>query len=620
MSRSATTLLAAALAAGIGIAALSASQENVSMFRGDPTHSGVYPSAALRHFGGLQWRVQTGGMVQSSAALHDGTLYIGSGDGRLYALDAATGAERWQFRTRRAISSTPAVADGLVFVGSRDNAFWAVDARTGEERWRLETGRDVPFPWGFESGDLYTSSPTWAAGTLYFGSGDGHLYAVDPRSGKVRWRFATGGRVRTSPAVANGRVYAGSADGTLYALDASDGQELWRYHTEGHALESREFGFDRRTIQASPAVADGRVFIGSRDGFLYAVDAATGKEAWRVDHRMSWVNTSPAIADGVVYAGSSDERFLQAVDARTGRELWRLPTERPVWSSPAVAGDMVYAGDGSGTVYAVDRASGRERWRYRSGRRIFSSPVLADGVLYVGNDDGGVYAIRGGESPLVRAVFWDSTLALASRVVAHRELRDYLVERGYEALDTRGLERFLTGRLADRAPSVVVFSMDHLPQAVAPVAADTVLFRRYLDAGGKVVWPGIPPLVWPRDPATGETPEYIHIDRAATARLLGVDHARSNFDNYGAVVTDDGRRWGLSGWWDSNWGVDPSSVTETLATDDNGLASSWVRSYGGAPGTGFVRVYGGNWSAGGPTASFAAVQAVAEYRPVTPGR
>ena len=590
------------------------------MFRGGPSHHGVYASTALPHFGGLQWRVQTGGMVQSSATLHEGVIYIGSGDGRLYALDAATGAERWQFRTGRAVSSTPAVADGLVFAGSRDNTFWAVDAKTGEERWRFETGRDVPFPWGFESGDLYTSSPVWAAGTLFFGSGDGHVYAVDPRSGALRWRFATGGRVRSSPAVAGGRVYVGSADGTLYALDAASGREAWRFDTEGHALESGRFGFDRRTIQASPAAADGRVFIGSRDGFLYAVDAATGRQLWRVDHSMSWVNTSPAVADGVVFAGSSDERFLQAVDARTGRELWRLATERPVWSSPAVAGDMVYVGDGSGTMYAVDRASGRERWRHKAGRRIFSSPVVADGVLYVGNDDGGVYAIRGADVPLRRAVFWDSTLVRASRVVAHRELRDYLAERGYEVLDAGALERFLAQRVQDRAPSAVVFSMDHLPGSVAPVAADTVLFRRYLDAGGKVVWPGIPPLVWPRDPATGETPEYIHIDRAGTARLLGVDHARSNFDNYGAVVTEVGVRWGLSGWWDSNWGVDPSAVSETLAMDDNGLASSWVRSYGGPPGTGFVRVYGGNWSASGPTASFAAVQAVAEYRPAKPVR
>ena len=313
---------------------------------------------------------------------------------------------------------------------------------------------------------------------------------------------------------------------------------------------------------------------------------------------MSWVNTSPAVVDGVVYAGSSDERFLQAVDARTGRELWRVTTERPVWSSPAVAGGMVYVGDGSGTVYAVDRASGKERWRHRAGRRIFSSPVLGDGLLYVGNDDGGIYALRTGTAPLRRAVFWDSSLVRASRVATHVELRDYLAERGYEVLDAQGIARFMSRRLADRSPSVVVVSIDHLPATVAPVAADTVLFRRYLDAGGKVVWPGIPPMIWPRDPKTGEGTEYIQIDRAGTSRLLGVDHARSNFDNYGAVVTSEGLRWGLSGWWDSNWSVDPAGVTETLALDDNGLASSWVKRYGGPPGTGFVRVYGGTWSGG----------------------
>ncbi len=76
--------------------------------------------------------------------------------------------------------------------------------------------------------------------------------------------------MRSSPALAGGKLYVGSADGTLYALDPASGREIWRFDTEGHALESGKFGFDRRTIQSSPAVADGRVFVGSRDGFLYA--------------------------------------------------------------------------------------------------------------------------------------------------------------------------------------------------------------------------------------------------------------------------------------------------------------------------------------------------------------
>jgi hypothetical protein len=453
---------------------------------------------------------------------------------------------------------------------------------------------------------------------VLFGSGDGHLYAVDAATGAARWRVATGGRVRSSPAVAGGRVFVGSMDGTLYAVGLRTGRLVWQFDTEGHTLESAKFGFDRRTIQSSPAVVDGRVFVGARDGHLYALDAGTGRLLWKVDHDRSWVITSPAVAGGLVYAGSSDARFVQAVDVATGRERWRFTSERPVWSSPAVAGNLLYVGDGSGTIYAVNRRTGAEQWRYRSGRRIYSSPVPADGMLYVGNADGGAYALRGADTQLRRAVFWDSADVRGAWLSGHEQLRDYLSGHAYQVLDAAVLPRFLGERIKDHAPSVVVFALDHLPTTVAPTAADTVLFRRYLAGGGKVVWLGVPPLIWPKDPETGDA-DYAQIDREAGARLLGVDFTRSNFDAYGNRVTPEGSRWGLSGWWESNWSVDPREVTTVLALDDNGLAGAWVKGYGGPPGTGFVRIYGGGWNGGSPTPNYAGIQAVAEYFPM-PGR
>jgi outer membrane protein assembly factor BamB len=604
-----------ALAAVAGTAGLlpSTSADPEALFRGDLAHTGVYHAAPLRHFGGVQWRVQTGGPVQSTPVVVRGTVYVGSGDGHLYALDARSGAERWRFAAGRAITSSPAVAGGLVYVGSRDGAYVALDTATGTQRWRVETGPDAPLAWGFESGDLYTASPAIAGDLALLGGSDGQVWAVSAADGTVRWRFRTEGRVRSSPAVAGGRVYVGSMDGTLYALDLASGRQVWRFDTEGHTLDSGKFGFDRRTIQSSPAVVGGTVYVGSRDGHLYAVDAETGRKRWTADHEMSWVNSSPAVAGGLVFAGSSDNRFVQAVDARTGQERWRVATERLVWSSPAVDGDLVYVGDATGTLYALDRATGAERWRYRSGRRIYSSPVLDGGLLYVGNDDGAIYALRGGAVGLRRAVFWDSMYAKANRLVAHTEIRGYLSERGYEILDAAGLARFLTERLGDRAPSVVVFAMDHLPATVAAEAADTVLFRRYLDSGGKVVWLGTPPEVWPKDVRTGDV-EYIQVNRAAGTRLLGVDHARSNFDTYGASATAAGRRWGVSGWWDANWAVDTSAVSEVLGVDERGLAAAWVKRYSGPAGTGFVRM-SGSGANGGANPDFAAIQAVAEYRP-----
>src|ERR671938_81891 len=160
----------------------------------------------------------------------------------------------------------------------------------------------------------------------------------------------------------------------VYAFYLATGALRWRYDTEGVTLQSRNFGYDRRTVQSSPAVSGGTVFVGARDGFLYAIDAATGQLRWRFDHKISWVNTSPAVHDTVVYAGSSDGQFVQAVHAATGRELWRAKAG-VTWSSPAVAGDLVF----------------------------------------FGSTDGGVYALRVGTAPtLHRAVFFDSTYLKAA--------------------------------------------------------------------------------------------------------------------------------------------------------------------------------------------------------------
>src|SRR5947208_1827338 len=88
---------------------------------------------------------------------------------------------------------------------------------------------------------------------------------------QVRWRWKTGGRVRSSPAVAAGRVYVGSMDGRLYALDAATGKLAWKYDTEGTTLNAAKFRYDRTSVQSSPAVAGGLVVFGCRDGFLYAL-------------------------------------------------------------------------------------------------------------------------------------------------------------------------------------------------------------------------------------------------------------------------------------------------------------------------------------------------------------
>jgi outer membrane protein assembly factor BamB len=583
-------------------------------FRGDMAHTGVYAASGAPEFGGVLWRFRTDGPIRSSPAIVGGRIYFGSGDGRVYCV-GMDGREVWRVDAGSAVTSSPAVGGGRVYAQTRAGRVLALDARTRARVWSARTGPDAPFDWGFESGDTWVSSPAVADGRVLVGGGDGYLYAFDASDGAVRWRVRTGGRVRSSPAVVGGVAYVGSADGSVYAVNVRTGAVRWRFDTLGRSLHSRDFGFDRRTVQSSPAVVDGTVYVGARDGILYAIDAATGRERWRNDHHVSWVNTSPAVSAGHVYAGSSDAQFVQAVDAATGREVWRAKADGIVWSSPAVAGGTVYVGDGLGVLRALDAETGVERWVYRTGARILGSPVPASGMVVVGSEDGSLYAFRQGPpGGIRRIVFWDSAYARAAWIANHEQVRDVLAARGFQVQGAAALATFLRDAVAagTAGRSVVVFAIDHLPSELARSNGGAPpLLRRYLDAGGKVVWIGPPPLVFPRDPATGDPGSITSIDRSRPRALLGVDFRAANFDPFGATATAAGSAWGLCGWWPAAWSVAVQPGVEPLALDENGLAGAWVRRYGGAPGTGFVMISrgGGRWT------DFDALAAVADYRP-----
>jgi outer membrane protein assembly factor BamB len=587
--------------------AVANAQAPTAMFRGDAAHSGRYAGGG-EQIVGLQWRVPTDGDVIATPAVANGVVYVGSGSGVMYALDERTGDARWTVNLGSPISSSASVANALVYVGTRDGRLHALDAATGRQKWWVPTGATIPFPWGHESGDMWTSSPTVANGLVLFGGGDGLLYGVSARAGSVLWRAHTGGRIRTAPAVVDKRAYIGSFDGCVYAFDMATGKQIWRYDTEGAKLKSGDYGFDRRSIQSSPSVSGGVVYVGARDGFLYAIDAMTGTLRWRVDHHISWINSSPAVDEGVVFAGSSDAHFLQAVDATSGKELWKAQSEGIVWSSPAVAGRFVYWGDGPGRVHVTDRATGAEVSNFRTGSQIFSSPVIDGDLLFVGSADGGVYALRLGaaaDAPK-RAVFFDSTYLRASQIGNSADVARYLRNGGYETLDAKSVVKFLEDRVADRAPSVIVFAIDLPPADVVKPPLATSLLRRYLDAGGKIVWLGLPPNIWPVEPLEGQRKSLSEVQWTAPEELLGVPHGDALFDQRGARATAVGQHWGLTSRFRVTWSVAPAGVTNVLALDDWGFAGAWSKEYGGARGTGFVRV---------PPENPLSVYLAAEYRP-----
>jgi outer membrane protein assembly factor BamB len=430
-----TICLAAAL-----LLATPAFSEDAAMFRGDARHSGVTRAAGVPKLNGVKWKFKTNGWVISSPIAADGTLYFGSTDHYVYAVDAASGTQKWKAKTGGRVVSSAAVADGHVFIESYDGNLYALDAKTGTEQWKFKTAGEHRFTARHLHGsepaaemmadpfDFYLSSPVVASGVVYFGSGDGNIYAVDAASGTLKWKFQTGDVVHASPALSDGTLYVGSWDSFFYALDAATGQEKWRYKTgEDHDI------YNQVGIQASAVVANGVVYFGCRDSKVYALDAKTGAERWTFSNKGSWVIGTPIVSGGKLYFTTSDSGMFHALEADSGKPVFSLKLQWPMFSSPVIAGSTLYVGSHSGKFLAIDTKSERVAWefatdgakqngatytkpdgspnyeaaffdffhddmvvgvnRMMSVGAVLSSPTILGNTIYFGSTDGNLYAL-----------------------------------------------------------------------------------------------------------------------------------------------------------------------------------------------------------------------------------
>jgi outer membrane protein assembly factor BamB len=254
--------------------------------------------------GGLRW--ERGGVQtefespESGPTVIDRAVYYQAG-GRLYAVDALTGADMWSYPVGEpgvagSVPTRPVVADGVVYLTAGTRVL-ALDARNGSERWHFDAPAVMFAP------PAHVPGPGVSGGGVYLTDHLGTVYALDPANGRDRWRVATEPRQSVEPViVAAGAVHLG-AGSALYTLDAVNGTPRWRFAAQGEVV-------------GSPSVAEGRVHFGSKDHCLYTVDARGGQLRWRLETGGE-ITGSPVAADGVVYACSKD-RCVYALDAAKG--------------------------------------------------------------------------------------------------------------------------------------------------------------------------------------------------------------------------------------------------------------------------------------------------------------
>ncbi|MEW6364969.1 MAG: PQQ-binding-like beta-propeller repeat protein [Acidobacteriota bacterium] len=243
--------------------------------------------------------------------------------------------------------------------------------------------------WTYEAASPLWAGPSCAGGVVYVGGQDGRIHAVDARKGGQLWTFRAGGAIRARPTVVDAAVYVQADDGFLYKLKAAGGEEVWRVKVVEKPIKRLAFDdpksrYDR--FGSDVVVRDGRLYLGTHDGNVLAIDPSTGARLWSFATADS-VLATPAVDSGRVYAGSFDMHVC-ALDAATGRLLWNRATNGAVVSTPAVAGDRVVVGNRAYDFLALDAKTGAVVWtRYVWFSWIESSASIRDGVAYVGSSD-----------------------------------------------------------------------------------------------------------------------------------------------------------------------------------------------------------------------------------------
>ncbi len=244
------------------------------------------------------------GAIVGSPVVSEDAIYVTSSNGKVYSLDKHFGDKKWESDVlAKKLWSTPYIEGNKVYISTFDGHLYALSAEDGSITWSFAT----------ESGIGFVSSPAVCEGTIFEGSFDDNLYAVKIGESEPLWNFTSGNCFWAAPVVSNSTVYAGCLDGKLYAIDADNGTELWSFDVGS-------------PIVVSPLLVDDLLVVVSDKGMVYLLktDAVEDNRLLKELSIGVSVQASPCVLDGMVYVRGQDN-CLYALDIERGVVIWKFP-------------------------------------------------------------------------------------------------------------------------------------------------------------------------------------------------------------------------------------------------------------------------------------------------------
>ncbi|MFM8320410.1 MAG: PQQ-binding-like beta-propeller repeat protein [Chloroflexota bacterium] len=261
--------------------------------------------------------------------------------------------------------------DGSLIGGSYDHKLYSMQLGSDQQNWVFAEARD-----------RYVASPLIVNDLVLAPNADGNLYALG-LDGALRWKFTAEHGFWATPLLDGQTLYAASKDHRIYALELSSGRALW---------ETEDLGGE---IVSAPRLGpDGLLYVGTfgsrttdpaRMSRMVAVQAETGKTAWSTPV-LGWVWGTPVLADGTLYFGDQ-EGYLYSVNAADGKINWQVQLDtgatRAIVGAPLLVDDGLYFVNKAGNLYRVNPATGAQVWMQTVGGQLYTTPLLVDGKIVV---------------------------------------------------------------------------------------------------------------------------------------------------------------------------------------------------------------------------------------------
>lgn len=353
------------------------------------------------------WKV-IGGATEAN-----GIVYVGTVQGTINAFNATTGNLIWSFAAKGPVYSPPTIANGIAYFGSVDypgegpigNDAYALNAQTGQLIWYnnltdggvwstplVSNGR-VFFPTaqkealsgGFQAFNTQTGAVLWTLHTAY---GIWTPDVLDPTG--THLYVGTGNPCRSDQGGASPSPTDGCA-GSVQDINPATGQVNWKF------LVPDVSGDD--DIATSPTYANGKVYVGAKNGKFYALNASNGTIAWQYDTGGAGVNgifSSGAYQNGVVFFGGGGDHTVHALNANTGTQVWSFKTGANIFASPVLVNNILIVSGSDGNVYALNPGNGALFGQIAIGSSMFGETSVANGTVYQTSTDGNLYAITPG--------------------------------------------------------------------------------------------------------------------------------------------------------------------------------------------------------------------------------